>query len=106
MDEHQFVEEKLRAVPRGSVPVDLLDKLLADIPSEISPAVRLIPAKSAWWFAVAAALLLTALIALTHRPPAQSPERAVSIQFVIYHSRSNQETDPCSVFPPLANSRR
>lgn len=106
MDENIFLEKKLRAVRPDAVPGDLLGKLLADIPSGIRPAARWAPVSGVWWLAGAAVLMAAASVTINHWPPTRSPERAVSMQFVIYRSQNNQETDPCAIFPPFADSRR
>jgi hypothetical protein len=110
-DDVSALEMKLRSLPRPTVPSGLLDALLADIPEQlpVPPVVARALSATTRRFAIVAALAASLLIALGFfkRPTNTSIRRDtnVSADFVLspsFDSRK-QETDPCSVLPPLAD---
>jgi len=108
MDEIELLELNLSSLP-GVVPPDgLLQRLLADIPDQSVLANRnRSRSRKLAWAGIAAALCISATIAVFN--PLRSPstvdrERAVSAEYVVHHSILNQETDPCSILPPLPAS--
>jgi hypothetical protein len=107
MNEFELFEKKLRSLPQSPAPVDLLPKLLAEIPEFRRVVQRARPHRNrtAMIIATAAALLVAATLAVWNRSPAVVEERAVSASYVVYPTNSKQETDPCAIMPPLADLR-
>src|SRR4051812_38387727 len=108
MDEIKSIEQQLRSLPRAVAPDGLLQRLLADIPDQPELASRSRSRK--WklaWASIAAALCIATTIAVfnpLHRSATVDRERAVSAEFVVHRPIVNQETDPCSILPPLPAS--
>jgi hypothetical protein len=108
MDEIESLEQQLRSLPRAVAPDGLLQRLLTDIPDQPDFASR---NRSRSWklpvAAIAAALCISVTIAVfnpLHSSSAVDRERAVSVEYVVRHPILNQETDPCSILPPLPAS--
>ena len=123
MDEIESLEHQLRSSTRESPPDGLLQRLLDDIPAvgQTSLSARAgtrqtrmsAPRahRSSIWnssmVALAAALFVAATVSVFYPFPPNSAghrERAVSAEYVLHHSISNQETDPCSILPPFPES--
>ena len=108
MDEIESLEQQLRSVPRAVPPDGLLQRLLTDIPDQPEVASR---NQSRSWklplAAIAAALCISATVAVfnpLHPSSSVDRERTVSVEYVVHHQILNQETDPCSILPPLPAS--
>jgi hypothetical protein len=108
MDEIESLEQQLRSLPRAVVPDGLLQRLLTDIPDQPEIASR---NRSRNWklplAAVAAALCISATIAVfnpLHPSSSVDRERAISVEYIVHPPILNQETDPCSILPPLPAS--
>jgi hypothetical protein len=108
MNENESLEQQLRSLPRAVAPDGLLQRLLADIPNQPDLASR---NRARSWTpalaAIAAALCISATVAVLnplHPSSTLDRERAVSAEYVVYRPIHNQETDPCSILPPLPAS--
>jgi hypothetical protein len=108
MDEIESLEQRLRSLSRAVAPAGLLQQLLTDIPDHLDFASQ---NRSRSWklpfAAIAAALCVSATIAvfnLLHPSSTVDRERAVSAEYVMHRPILNQETDPCSILPPLPAS--
>jgi hypothetical protein len=123
MDEIESLEHQLRSLPQKAPPDGLLQRLLDDIPAvgQTSLSARegarqtrmsapLADRSSTWntaLVALAAALFIAATVSVFYPFPPNSAghsDRAVSAEYVLHHSISNQETDPCSILPPFPES--
>jgi hypothetical protein len=108
MDEIESFEQQLRSLPRAVPPDGLLQRLLTDIPDQ--PELGSRNRSRSWklaWASIAAALCISAAVAVfnpLHPSSTVDRERAVSAEFVVYRPILNQETDPCSILPPLPAS--
>jgi hypothetical protein len=123
MDEFESLERQLRSLPRNAPPGGLLQRLLDDIPAVGHTSLSAEHAlwqtrmsapradRSSTWntalVALAAALFIAATVSVFYPFPPNSAghrDRAVSAEYVLHHSISNQETDPCSILPPFPES--
>jgi hypothetical protein len=99
------LEARLRSLPAPEVPDHLLDALLCDIPDRPVAGGHRKTSWWPWWAGAAAAAVVMVVFALgrdsVKRGPA--PDRSVSVEFVLAPITRNEETDPCSIFPPLAD---
>jgi hypothetical protein len=97
------LETQLRSLPAPDAPAHLLDALLRDIPNRPTPGAR---RKKVWlplWAAAAAVALVAFIFGRDWADMQPEPERSVSVKFVIHPKTQTQETDPCSIFPPLVD---
>jgi hypothetical protein len=108
MDEIESLEQQLRSMPRAAAPDGLLQRLLTDISDQSDFASRNQSRRSKLVLAaIAAALCISASVAVfsrLHPTPSADRERAVSAEYVMFRSILNQETNPCSILPPLPAS--
>jgi hypothetical protein len=108
MDEIESLEQQLRSLPRSVAPDGLLQRILTDIPNQPNFA----PRNQTWrsklaLAAIAAALCISASVAVfnrLHPTSTANRDRAVSAEYVVFRPTLNQETDPCSILPPLPAS--
>jgi hypothetical protein len=104
--------ERLRRLPVPPAPEELESKLLAAIPArfgrtEVRSRSRRWPIAAGALAAAAAAYFL--LWPLAHQTDQPTKTKTVAIKSSVprskFHQHDPQETDPCNIFPPLANWR-
>lgn len=106
MDSMDSLEHQLRSVRHEAAPAGLYERLIADIQESPVPISR-----NQWrqWAmpltTVAAAIFIIASVMYYSRNPStENRERSVAADYVFYHPTRKQETDPCSILPPLPES--